>query len=291
MTKLILLGTGTPNSEYNAYGASYAIVVKDKVYLVDFGSGVIRQASKAYMKGIKQLKPSNIDTAFLTHLHSDHTIGIADLILTPWVLERKNPLNIYGPKNTDKLVSNILKAFEDDIEFRKTGKEQANTTGIIVNTHQVLDNYIYKDDYVRVKAIRVTHGTLESYAYKFYIDNKTILISGDTSINEKILEESIGVDILVHEVEYEAGLKQREPKWQEYHKSVHTMSSDLGKMCSISKPKLLITTHRIYHIDFYNDNLNIEKEIKEREEFILDEIRNHYNGNVINGHDLDVFDI
>ena len=86
-------------------------------------------------------------------------------------------------------------------------------------------------------------------------------------------------------------LKQREPKWQEYHKSVHTMSSDLGKMCSISKPKLLITTHRIYHIDFYNDNLNIEKEIKEREEFILDEIRNHYNGNVINGHDLDVFDI
>ena len=224
MGKLVLLGTGTPNAEFNASGPSYAIIVEDKVYLIDFGAGIVRQASKAYNQGIKQLKPSNLNTAFLTHLHSDHTVGIADLILTPWVLERKQPLSIYGPKNTDDLIFYTLKAFKTDIQFRLNGMEKANDLGIIVNVKEVENDFIYKDNLVKVKAIKVTHGTLESYAYKFYIKDKTILISGDTSINKNIEKEAINVDILVHEVEYEEGLKQRDLKWQKYHKSVHTLS-------------------------------------------------------------------
>lgn len=91
-TGLVLLGTGTPNAEPNASGPSAAVVVGDQVYLVDFGPGVVWQCSRAYRKGITALHPKNLRTAFCTHLHTDHTAGYSDLIFTPWVLERKEPL-------------------------------------------------------------------------------------------------------------------------------------------------------------------------------------------------------
>ena len=47
-TKLVLLGTGTPNACPNANGPSSAVVVGDRAYIVDFGPGVVRQASAAY---------------------------------------------------------------------------------------------------------------------------------------------------------------------------------------------------------------------------------------------------
>lgn len=80
-TKLVLLGTGTPNACPNASGPSSAVVVGNRAYLVDFGPGVVRQASKAYFNGIDALRPDLLCTAFCTHLHTDHTAGYSDLIL------------------------------------------------------------------------------------------------------------------------------------------------------------------------------------------------------------------
>ena len=97
-TKLVLLGTGTPNACPDASGPSSAVVVGDRAYLVDFGPGVVRQAAKAYRNGIDALRPDRLVTAFCTHLHTDHTAGYPDLIFTPWVLERKEPLRVFGPK-------------------------------------------------------------------------------------------------------------------------------------------------------------------------------------------------
>ena len=84
-TKLVLLGTGTPNACPNASGPSTAVIVGDRSYLVDFGPGVVRQAAKAYQKGIDALRPDCLTVAFCTHLHTDHTAGYSDLIFTPWV--------------------------------------------------------------------------------------------------------------------------------------------------------------------------------------------------------------
>ena len=95
-TKLVLLGTGTPNACPNASGPASAVVVGDRAYLVDFGPGVVRQASKAYFAGIDALRPDLLCHAFCTHLHTDHTTGYPDLIFTPWVLERAQPLKVNG---------------------------------------------------------------------------------------------------------------------------------------------------------------------------------------------------
>ena len=288
-TKLVLLGTGTPNAEPNASGPATAVVVDDRAYLVDFGPGVVRQCSKAYRKGITALHPKNLSIAFCTHLHTDHTAGYPDLIFTPWVLERQEPLQVFGPKGLRHMTDHILQAYGVDIDFRIHGFEKANPTGYQVRACEIQAGVIYRDLYVEVEAIPVSHGTLESYAYRFTTSDKVILITGDTCPLEIIEEKGRDCDLLLHEVEYTAGLSQRTPQWQKYHREVHTLSVDLAEIALAARPKLLVTYHRIYHLDVFSDQMDVEGEIEKRSAAILKEIRDAgYQGPVINGQDLDV---
>lgn len=204
-TKVVLLGTGTPNPDPDHAGSSVAILVDDKAYLIDFGSGVVRQAAKMspqYGGDFLQLEAKNLKIAFLTHLHSDHTIGFPDLLLTPWVLERDEPLEVYGPVGTKNLTENILEAYKADIDYRLNGLEPANENGWKVNTHEFTeDGVIYRDSLVKVEAFKVVHGTCtNAFGYRFTTPNKTIVISGDTRPCDNILKYSMGADILIHEV-------------------------------------------------------------------------------------------
>src|ERR1700676_265326 len=96
-TQIVLLGTGTPRADPQRSGPATAIVVNDTAYLVDVGPGIVRRAAAAYDKGIKGLAVPNLQTAFITHLHSAHTVGYPDLIFTTWVQGRHGPLKVYGP--------------------------------------------------------------------------------------------------------------------------------------------------------------------------------------------------
>lgn len=289
-TKLVLLGTGTPNACPDASGPSSAVVVGDRAYLVDFGPGVVRQAAKAYRNGIDALRPDRLVTAFCTHLHTDHTSGYPDLIFTPWVLERKEPLRVFGPKGIRDMTEHLLKAYKVDIDFRINGFEKANEVGYRVETQEITSGVIYRDDRVTVEAFPVSHGTLESYGFKFTTPDRVIVISGDTAPLEIVAEKAKGCDILLHEVEYTAGLAAREPKWQKYHREVHTLSVDLAEIAKKARPKLLVTYHRIYHMEIQDNTVDVGAEMARRNEAILEEIRNAgYEGPVVNGMDLDVF--
>ena len=289
-TKLVLLGTGTPNACPDASGPSSAVVVGDRAYLVDFGPGVVRQAAKAYRNGIDALRPDRLVTAFCTHLHTDHTAGYPDLIFTPWVLERKEPLRVFGPKGIRDMTEHLLKAYKVDIDFRINGFEKANEVGYRVETQEITSGVIYRDDRVTVEAFPVSHGTLESYGFKFTTPDRVIVISGDTAPLEIVAEKATGCDILLHEVEYTAGLAAREPKWQKYHREVHTLSVDLAEIAKKAGPKLLVTYHRIYHMEIQDNTVDVGAEMARRNEAILEEIRNAgYEGPLVNGMDLDVF--
>lgn len=291
-TKLVLLGTGTPNACPNASGPSSAVVVGDRAYLVDFGPGVVRQASKAYFKGIDALRPDRLTIAFCTHLHSDHTTGYPDLIFTPWVLTRPEPLKVFGPKGMQHMTDCIHDAYAVDIDFRTNGFEKANEQGYKVQVTEIEPGIIYEDDRVRVEAIPVSHGTLECYAYKFTTEEKSIVISGDTAPLDIVAEKARGCDILLHEVEYTKGLSARAPKWQKYHREVHTFSTDLAKIALKARPKLLVTYHRIYHMPIQDNTRDLEAEMAWRCEAILQEIRDAgYDGAVCNGQDLDIFTV
>jgi len=163
-TKVVMLGTGNPNPSPFQSGCSVAIVVDDTPYIVDFGPGLIRQAaamSPRYGGEIKGLEVKNIKHAFLTHLHSDHTTGYPDLILTPWVMGRNEPLEVYGPEGINEMTSHILKAYEDDIKYRLYGYEPANNQGWRVNSHEFSEEgVIYEDENIKVEAFPVEPGQM-----------------------------------------------------------------------------------------------------------------------------------
>ncbi len=289
-TQLVLLGTGTPNACPNASGPASAVVVDGHAYLVDFGPGVVRQAAKAYRKGVDALRPDLLTVAFCTHLHTDHTTGFADLIFTPWVLERKEPLRFFGPKGIARMAEHVTAAYEADIDFRLHGFERANEIGYRTVVTEIEPGIVYRDERIEVEAFHVSHGTLECFGYKFTTADKTIVMSGDTCPLEIVAEKARGCDILLHEVEYAAGISSRDPKWQKYHRAVHTLSTDLAKIACAARPKILVTTHRIYHMEIQDNKVDLTSEMAWRCDAILKEIADAgYDGKVVNGQDLDIF--
>lgn len=274
-SKIVLLGTGTPNAEPDRSGPSVAIVVGETPYIVDFGPGVVRRATAAYQAGIEALQPKNLRLAFLTHLHSDHTAGYPDLILTTWVLERDQPLEVYGPVRIQAMNEHMLAAYGEDIRERVGGLEPVNDTGWLVNAHEIGPRISYQDANVTVEAFPARHGSLQAFGFKFYAPDRTIVISGDTAPFEGIVEEYCGCDVLLHEVYPVSRFQERSPVWRRYHSSVHTSSYELAEIASRAKPGLLI----LYHQLLWGAS----------EEELLLEVQERYKGKVVSGKDLEVY--
>ena len=279
-TQLILLGTGTPNADPDRSGPSLAIVVGDASYIVDFGPGVVRRAaslSKNRGGSFEALNPENLKIAFLTHLHSDHTAGYADLILTPWVLGRSEPLRVFGPKGLKRMTEKIIDAYNEDISYRIQGLEPANENGWKVKVEEIDGGLIYTDDRVQVTAFKINHGTWEhAFGYKFVTPDKTIVVSGDTAPSKKLIEMTRVADILVHEVYSQAGFDQKTEVWKKYHASHHTSTFELGEIAKQSKPGLLV----LHHILFWGSTENE----------LLDEISQVYDGLVSVGSDMMIYE-
>ncbi|HXG93862.1 MAG TPA: MBL fold metallo-hydrolase [Blastocatellia bacterium] len=275
-TQIVLLGTGTPRADPERSGPAVAIVVNDTPYIVDFGPGVVRRAAAANEKGVKGLAVENLKTAFVTHLHSDHTAGFADLILSPWVLGRKEPLEVYGPRGIKAMTAHILKAYEQDIDIRLHGGEPSNKTGYRAIAHEVEPGIVYKDANVTVKAFRVNHGSWpEAFGYRFETPDRVIVISGDTAPSQSVIDNCQGCDVLIHEVYSQTGFARGEPEWQRYHSRFHTSAPQLAEIAAKAKPGLLI----LYHQLFWGTS----------EEDLLKEVASHYKGRVVSAHDLDVY--
>lgn len=279
ITQVVMLGTGTPNPDPERSGPAVAIVVNGTPYLVDFGPGVVRRAaamSPSYGGSMPALEIDNLKVAFLTHLHSDHSAGLSDLILTPWVLERAEPLELYGPEGIEEMASHVLEAYRADIDYRVNGLEPANDEGWRVNTHVVEEGALYEDDNVRVEAFRVRHGTWkDAFGYRFTTPDRVIVVSGDTAPDENLERYAKGADILIHEVYSVKGFARRDPFWQKYHSNNHTSAHELGEIAERADPGLLILTHILLW--------------GATEETLLREVRERFSGEVVLAEDLDVY--
>ncbi len=275
-TKVVLLGTGNPNPDPNHSGCSVAIIVNETPYIIDFGPGIIRQAaamSPRYGGEISALSAKNIKKAFLTHLHSDHTTGLADLILTPWVMGRNEPLELFGPEGIKNMTENILEAYKADIHYRLYGLEPANNQGWRVNATEISKGIIYEDENVEVEAFKVNHGSWpNAFGFRFTTPDKIIVISGDTTPCDNIIKYSQGADILIHEAYYKKGFDKKNEFWKRYHKQNHTSTYELADIAAKTKPGLLV----LYHILFWGAT----------ETDLLEEISEKYHGKVIVGSDL-----
>lgn len=262
-----------PRPDPQRQGPSLAIVANGRAYIVDAGVGIVRQAAAASERGISALRPSKLDIAFLTHLHSDHTLGLPDLILTPWVMHRTVPLQLYGPAGTQAMADNIEKAYAEDIQVRIEGLEHQTTTGHQVVAHEIKPGAVYQDANVKVTAFAVEHGSWkEALGYRFDAGGKSIVISGDTRPADSVVKACDRCDVLVHEV-YSGTPANAED--EAYFSSFHTSAKQLGEIAAQAKPKTLVIWH---YVPLRNTD----------QASMVEEMRQAFHGTIVVANDLDV---
>ena len=284
-TEVVLLGTGTPPADPDRSGPATAVVVNGTAYLVDFGAGVVRRAKSAVVdRGVAALDPVKLRVVFVTHLHSDHTVGYPDLILTPWVLGRRVPLEVYGPSGIREMTNHVLEAYRADFEARIKDRGLytvgAFPEGHAVNAHEIDAGVVYKDANVTVTAFPTKH-TMESYGYRFDTPDRSIVISGDTNPTPATIDACRGCDVLIHEVLTHDWLARR-PDFHAYAARHHTTTTQLTELATKAKPRLLI---------LYHASLSLRPSVDSERSTPAALLRemSQYSGRVVVGRDLDVY--
>ena len=274
-TQIVLLGTGNPGPDPDRSGPATAIIVNGTAYLVDFGPGVVRRASAAFLnKGITALEPTKLHVAFVTHLHSDHTAGYPDLIFTPWTVGRRVPLEVYGPEGVRAMTEHLLEAYRVDIQTRTNadGNQRSFAEGHEVHVHEITSGVVYKDSNVTVTAFPTRHA-MTSFGYRFDTPDRSIVISGDTKPTQETIDACRGCDVLIHEAHTPAWLVTRPATFQRFAAKYHTTTPELAELAVKAKPRLLVLYHysSVSPQDLMNDMLA------------------RYPGHFVIGRDLDVY--
>lgn len=265
--QIILLGTGFPRPDPERAGPSTAVVVGEKIFLVDAGRAVVLRLAATEFK-LKQ-----VQAVFLTHLHSDHTSGLPDLFTSTWIFGRKTPLELYGPKGTKSAAKALLEYFKEDIHISRDLTEMHPAEGAKINAHEIREGMVYQDADVTITAFAVDHRPVEpAFGYRFDSRGKSIVISGDTRPSENLIRHAAGVDVLVHEVYLPEYLdKVDTPEVAARLKHYHTSPEEVGDVAQKAGAKLLVLTHLVPG--------NEDKTILER-------VSKRFSGKVVAGKDL-----
>jgi ribonuclease Z len=270
--ELTLLGTGTPNPSSIRAGPSQLVQVGGASLLVDCGSGTCRRLLEAG-SGAK-----DIDILFVTHMHSDHTIDLAHLLIEGWRMYRNKPIKIIGPTGTKTFVERIIHAFEVDIKLRHL-EERVGSELMHVEVVEVGHGDAYEGDVWKATAIEVEHGYVKpALGFVFEEANKKLVISGDTTPCQAVTDAAKGADLLVHELtqarrDSDPHLIAMEdmPDLRRRIIESHTCPHGLGPIAKEADvPKLILS-----HLPAQPD-----------EEWLRETIGSTYKGEVIIGQDL-----
>jgi ribonuclease BN (tRNA processing enzyme) len=244
-TVVVLLGTGNPVPDPDAAGPATAIVVGSRVFLFDAGAGVMRRVRAA------KLPISGPTALFVTHLHSDHTLGYPDVILTSWTMGRTTPLEVYGPHGLQAMTDHIVAAWKEDINIRTNGLEHLTPNGYAVHVHEIAPGVVYDSAGVKVTAIPVLHGSWkEAYGYRVDTPDRSIVLSGDTRPSPALEQAARDVDVLIHEAYPEgANASSRSTVTAPYRRAFHTSDAELGRLAAAAKPKMLVLYHHVVQAD------------------------------------------
>jgi ribonuclease Z len=256
--RVTLLGTGTPFPNAERFGSAILVEVAGKRLLFDCGRGAVIRLTQA------GVSPKDIDCLFLTHLHSDHVVGIPDLWLTGWFLGRSKPLRIWGPAGTSGMTQDLGKAFVFDIHIRQIPPDPLAANGVEIDAKEVRQGEVYNDGLTRVSAFLVDHGSVKpAFGYRVDSAGHSVIISGDTRFCQNLVDFATGADCLIHAA-WSAGWKNPTPP----SKRSIASAEDAGRVFAIVKPKLGV----IYHY--------------KEEEGLWDAARKEYKGPLVIAKDL-----
>jgi ribonuclease Z len=276
--KVVLLGTGGPRPDAKRNATTTLIQLGDENILFDAGRGVVIQLVRA---GV----PLNaVNPVFITHHHVDHIGDLYDVMLSTWMYGRQEPLRIYGPPDTQRIVDVLLtQVYDKDWQWRSMGEPALGGwkpvvvedvgTGLVVDTGRW-----------RVIADIVNHGDglgfppdflkrWICYGYRFEAEGKVVAISGDTIPCDGIDRLARGADVLIHCC-YMASAEAENEHFRRLLQ--HTMSggASVGKTAAKAGAKTLVLTH---HRPRKDDRMLT---------MLADEVARDFTGRIVIGEDL-----
>ncbi len=238
-----LLGTGTPSLSPNRFGASNLVQACGMNLLFDAGRGASIRLAQA------GVRPSALDAVFLTHFHSDHVNGLADVWMSGYVgarsQRRQSPMPLYGPRGTLKLAEGMRAAHHADVEIRSADEGVAAAIAGI-ETHEFDAGVVFERHGVRVTAFHVLHGEKIKPAVGYRVDyrGRSVVISGDTTYERNVVQAAKGVDLLIHEVGVGPANAQNQPNIQQVL-AHHTSPEEAGRVFQEAGPRLAVYTHMV----------------------------------------------
>ena len=243
--KVTLLGTGVPTPRPTSFSASTLVEAGNEKLLFDLGRGSTMQLYRL------KIPLGAITANFITHMHSDHLVGLPDMWLTGWLAtpwaSRKGPMKLYGPRGTVAMTENLTKAFADDIRIR-IDDEHLDPEAIRFAAKDIEAGPVYDNNGVKVTAIEVNHGEKikPSFGYVIEYDGKKVVLSGDTKPDERVAKAAEGADLLIHEVAViDPELFKTYPNYRAIENH-HTSPEEAGKIFTHAKPKLAVYSHIVF---------------------------------------------
>ncbi len=264
--KVTLLGTGSPRPSVERSGPAVLVEVGGKILLFDAGRGVVQRLQEL------EVGVSEVQQIFLTHLHSDHISAVDDVWLTGWIYQRPQALNVYGPKGTVSYIEHMKQAYSYDVELRNQYAGLELKSGL-VNAQDIKPGVIYSEGEIKVTAFLVNHKPVDpAYGYRVDFGERSVVISGDTTFSQGLVDHSKDVDLLVHEImAVKPKILENNPRLQKIER-YHTDPEQLAKVLNEVQPKVAVTTHVIL--------------VGVSEQQVLNQIESQYDGRLYMGEDL-----
>jgi ribonuclease Z len=172
--ELTILGSGGAIPTINKKPTSQFLNIQDRYFLIDCGEGTQIQLRKF------KCKFSKINHIFISHLHGDHYLGLIGFLASLNLLGRTNSINIYAPKNLEKLLSVHEEISKKGFSFK------INLIPLDFNKQTI----VYQDKIITVSSFPVSHSIPTcGFLFKENPSKRKI-------IKEKIAEKNFNIEIL-----------------------------------------------------------------------------------------------
>jgi ribonuclease Z len=273
--KVILLGTAGPEYFPDRMGMSTLVEANGQLLLFDVGRGANQRLYQS------RVNPKDISKIFITHLHSDHIEGLPDLWMTPWfLLGRDHGFDVWGPDGTEQMVQGMRTMFGHDLKARVNQFNPIENLGI--RTHIVTEGPVYNEAGVKVTAFPVEHADGNpAFGYRVDCDGRSVLLSGDTTLNDNVIKYGAGADLIVHNVIAFSDRLSQMPEMKGVLAKL-TTPEQAAEVFQQTKPKLAVYSHIVTK----------ELEGKKGEDQIIARTRAAgYNGPLVMGLDRMSFEI